>query len=70
MSDKEIKRAILTKLTVPLWPTAGKALGLGRTATFAGAKTGEIPTIQVGRRRPVPTTFLRRALGLDEPTRA
>jgi hypothetical protein len=52
---------------VPLWPTAGRALGLGRNSTFQGAKNGEIETIAVGRRRPVPTAFLRRKLGLDGP---
>jgi hypothetical protein len=63
----EIRREIMTRLTVPLWPTAGRALGLGRNSTFAGAKKGQIETIAVGRRRPVPTAFLRRKLGLEEP---
>jgi len=67
MNDKEIRREIMTKLTVPLWPTAGRALGLGRNLTFEGARTGEIETIAVGRRRPVPTAWLRRKLGLAEP---
>jgi hypothetical protein len=67
MNDREIRREIMTKLTVPLWPTAGRALGLGRNLTFEGARTGEIETIAVGRRRPVPTAWLRRKLGLDEP---
>jgi hypothetical protein len=51
--------------TVPVWPTAGKALGLGRTASFAAAKRGEIPTIRVGGRLVVPTAALRRILFLD-----
>jgi hypothetical protein len=67
MDDKKILREITTKLTVPLWPTAGRALGLGRNLTFEGARNGEIETIQVGRRRPVPTSFLRKKLGLGEP---
>jgi hypothetical protein len=67
MDDREIRRQIMTRLTVPLWPTAGRALGLGRNLTFEGARTGEIETITVGRRRPVPTAWLRRKLGLDEP---
>ena len=67
MNDKEIREAILSKLTVPLWPHAGKALGLGRNLTFEGARNGEIKTIQVGRRRPVPTSWLRERLGLAEP---
>jgi hypothetical protein len=66
MDDKKIRQEIMTKLTVPLWPTAGRALGLGRNSTFEGARTGEIETIKVGRRRPVPTAFLRRQLGLTD----
>jgi hypothetical protein len=52
--------------TVTLWPMAGQALGLGRSATYAGAESGEIPTIRVGRRIVVPTAALRRMLQLDE----
>ena len=54
----------MTKLAVPLWPTAGKALGIGRSTAYAGARSGEIETIEIGRRKPVPTAFLRKKLGL------
>ena len=67
MDDKKIRREIMTKLTVPLWPTTGQALGLSRTSTFEAARAGEIKTVPLGRRRPVPTTWLRHKLGLDEP---
>lgn len=63
--DDEIRIAIMTKLTVPLWPTAGRALGLGRNATYEAAERGEIPTVKVGRKRPVPTAPLRRLLGIE-----
>lgn len=65
--SKKIRREIMTKLTVPLWPTAGRALGLGRGATFQAARTGEIEVIEIGRRKPVPTSFLKKKLGLAEP---
>ena len=65
MDQNKIRKEIMTKLTVPLWPTAGRALGLGRNSTFEGARKGEIATIAVGRRRPVPTAWLRAKLGLD-----
>ena len=61
MDQKEIERQIMTRLTVPLWPTAGRALGLGRNATFQGAQTGEIETVKVGRRRPVGLTITLRS---------
>jgi hypothetical protein len=64
MDDRKIRRDIMTKLTVPLWPTAGKALGLSRSSTYEGARNGEIETIEIGRRKPVPTAFLRKKLGL------
>jgi hypothetical protein len=67
MTDAKILKQIMTQLTVPLWPTAGKALGIGRNSTFEGARRGEIKTVQVGRRRPVPTAWLRRQLDLDGP---
>jgi hypothetical protein len=31
MNDDDIRREFLTKLAVPVWPVAGKALGLGTT---------------------------------------
>ena len=42
MTDDEIRKKILTKLTVPLWPTAGRALGLGQHAAHAAAKNETI----------------------------
>ncbi len=52
--------------TVKLWPTAGQALDLGRSATYAAVARGEIPVIRLGRRIVVPTARLRAMLGLDE----
>jgi hypothetical protein len=67
MTDDEIRKEILGKLAVPLWPTAGKALGLGQHAAHAAAERGDIPTLTWGGRQPpVPTSWLRRVLGLDE----
>jgi hypothetical protein len=67
ITDEEIRKEILTKLAVPLWPTAGRALGLGQHAAHAAAKNGAIPTLEgMGRKKPVPTSWLREVLGLDE----
>ena len=52
--------------TVRLWPDAGKALGLGRSSTYAAAHRGEIPVLRIGGRVVVPTAALRRMLQLDE----
>jgi hypothetical protein len=54
---------------VSLWPVAGRALGLGRSATYEAAARGEIPgLIRVGRKYGVATAALRRALWLDAPS--
>jgi hypothetical protein len=52
---------------LPLWPETGRALDLGRSATYAAAKNGEIKTIRFGRLQKVPTAWLRKKLELDEP---
>ena len=46
--DEKIRKSIMNELTVPLWPTAGRALGLGRNATYEAAERGDIPTIKTG----------------------
>ena len=53
--------------TVDLWPAAGQALGLSRSATYSAALKGEIPgLIRVGGRYRVATAALRRTLCLDD----
>ena len=53
--------------TLPLWPDAGRAFGLGRARTFELARRGELPfpVYRLGRSFRVPTAALRRALQLD-----
>lgn len=53
--------------TVPLWPDAARAFGLGRARAFELARRGELPFVvyRLGRSWTVPTAALRRALGLD-----
>ena len=52
-----------TSPTVPLWPTAGQALGLGRNAAYGAAERGEIPVLRFGRKLRVPTARLLEMLG-------
>jgi hypothetical protein len=42
-----------------------RAYGLARSASYAAAARGELPTIPQGRRKLVPTAALRRKLGMD-----
>jgi excisionase family DNA binding protein len=42
---------------------AGRVLGVGRAAAYAAAKSGDLPTIRVGRRLLVPRQRLAELLG-------
>ncbi len=66
MNDEELRKA-LSGLTVDVWPTAGRALGLGKNAAYAAAKAGQIPGVtKIGGRYVVPAAKLRRLLGIEE----
>jgi hypothetical protein len=65
MTDEDVRQAIMTKLVVPPWPTAGKALNPGRSAIYEAIARGEIPVIAVGRKKPIPTSWLRHKLGIE-----
>ena len=43
-------------------PEAGAKLGLGRSASYAAAKRGDIPTIKIGRLLRVPVRALEEML--------
>lgn len=68
MDDREILEAIRTRLTVEVWPTAGKALNYRtKSAAYQAVKRGAIRVVEgQGRRKPVPTAWLRRILCIDE----
>jgi hypothetical protein len=67
---KEIMHAIETRPTVEVWPIAGPALGYrSKSASYDAARKGLIPVIEMGRKRPVPTPWLRRVLGLPPQRR-
>ena len=46
-------------------PAAGAILGLGRSASYAAASSGDLPTIRVNGRLLVPTAKLRAMLGVS-----
>jgi excisionase family DNA binding protein len=43
---------------------AGRVLGLGRSAAYAAARRGDIPSLRLGRRIVVPKARLQKMLGL------
>jgi excisionase family DNA binding protein len=46
-------------------PEAGRLLGLSRNAAYGAAKRGDIPILQIGRRRLVPKILFHRMLGIN-----
>lgn len=71
MSRSEAIRLCADHTTVPLWPHAGRAIGLSRDKTYSAANKGEIEgLIEVGRTRRVTTAWLSRVLGLEHTAEA
>ena len=67
MTKAEIMAALEGELTVPLWPTAGKALGYSRNTTYEAARHGDIPgAFRIRNNWRVATAPLRQRLGLDQ----
>lgn len=50
-------------------PEAAKQLGIGRSAAYEAARTGQIPTIRIGKRILVPRAALERLLEDPAPSR-
>jgi hypothetical protein len=63
--DEDVKKALREKLTVSV-EVAGRAFGLSRNPAYTAVKTGEIPSIKIGGRIVVPTSQVRRMLGIEE----
>lgn len=62
----DILRDLKEKPTVPVWPHAGKLLGISKSQAYAAAKDGEIEIIRIGRCIRAVSIVLRKRLGLDE----
>jgi excisionase family DNA binding protein len=44
---------------------AGQLLGISRATAYEAARSGQIPTLRIGKRLVVPTAALLRLLGVD-----
>jgi hypothetical protein len=62
MESTASREESLEQLAVPLWPTAGKALGLGKNKTYELAQTGKIPVLPFKPYR-VGVAWLRKVTG-------
>ncbi len=56
----------MEKLTYTVTEVA-KLLGIGRSAAYEAARTGQIPTVRIGKRILVPAAGLQRMLGGNTP---
>ena len=60
----------LSRATIPV-PAAGAVFyGLGRNAAYEAAKTGQIPTVQIGGKKMVVVATIARQLGLETKFRS
>jgi hypothetical protein len=57
-------KEILDKPTASI-PETGQAFGIGRNAAYEAANRGDIPTIDICKKRRVPTTWIKNKLGLN-----
>lgn len=65
MDLNEILEEIKTKPTVPVWPHAGKALGLTKGGTYAAVHRDEIEVLRFGRLFKAISAPLRKRLGME-----
>jgi excisionase family DNA binding protein len=65
MKLAEVQKMLDENAAVPVWPEAGKALGLTRGAAYQAAQSGDLPTIRFGRLLRVPSAALRAMLKLE-----
>lgn len=62
--EHEVRKALVDNLTVTV-ELAGKAFGIGRNAAYEACKSGDIPSVKIGGRICVPTSALRKMLGIE-----
>jgi excisionase family DNA binding protein len=63
MSEIAIKKTVTVE-------EAARALGIGRNLAYLAVKSGEIPSIRIGKRILVPAAAVRRMLGDGTPPAA
>lgn len=66
MKTRSLTVADLQGLTYLNVPEAGAYIGLGRAASYAAAKRGDLPTVRIGRRVVVPVPKFLRLLGVEQ----
>ena len=62
--NKELK-LLLSRPTASIPDTGRVCFGLCRNASYAAAKNGDIAVIKIGGSKLVPTSWIRKTLGLE-----
>jgi hypothetical protein len=65
MEMEKILQDIRTLPVVPIWPHAGKALGLGRASAYGAARRNEIDVVRCGRLVKAVSASLRARLKIE-----
>ena len=65
--DADSRATLLSAPTLTI-PQVAAVLGVGNTSLYTALRRGEIdlPVIEIGRRRVIPSAAVRRLLGMDE----
>ena len=63
--EPEVVATLRANTTVPVWPTAAQALGVGRHGAYKACHDGTLRYIAVGRKWRVVSADLLRLLGLE-----
>ena len=62
--DSELRKALCDNLTVSV-ETAARAFGMSRNPAYEACRSGQIPSLRIGRKIVVPTAPLRKMLGIE-----
>lgn len=66
MSQEDARKMCADHATVPIWPHAGQALGLGKSTTYNAANAGDLPgVIRIGSKLLMGTVALAQLLGIN-----
>jgi hypothetical protein len=64
--EPEVVKELRANPTVSVWPTAGRALGVGRHAAYQACRDGQVRYVAIGKKKwRVVSADLLRLLGLD-----
>jgi hypothetical protein len=67
-TGKTLRRVLIEEVSIPV-EVAGQALGIRRSAAYAAVRSGQLPSIRIGKRISIPTAAIRKMLQISEDPR-